>query len=442
MSDEGNEQKSARVTSSLGALLTGLSSKKEAGSEPKGDQGFNADDIEGITDWSQLGMMNKSGGGGGGDDVYEDEHEDDCYADKYGGNFIKLKYIAEGKIGYYCEICHAEMNAKKSLELHCSGMKHLKKKDIWEKNGRMIIPGSGVGTNSAPPPPPEEKEWRSSRNRSNDEFSSSSDWRSNRNSSRGGNWNNSRNAPPAPSIRGDDYGPSSYRDRDHGGRKYYDRQEQSREPLGRDDYERDSFYDRDRRRGLGDYFRDSYRDSGLRDYRDRREEPYFDRWGDRFDDSDRSDYGRFSPKREPYPDCRRPMPREEDKLVGGPTGSLLQKLGDCCVKSNDDAELAMNVISNLSGSLKDFYSIRGEAKVADLLGDVELKLKTIKALKVGLKVLGEASFCFNDEPPSPVPVPAPVAAPLTDSLFGTGGFSANQPVRYPVAGLYRPPVKY
>ncbi|XP_069168089.1 uncharacterized protein [Procambarus clarkii] len=53
----------------------------------------------------------------------------------YGENIIVLKYISNqpGKLGYYCELCSSEMHSDVSLDLHCSGMKHFKKKTIAEK---------------------------------------------------------------------------------------------------------------------------------------------------------------------------------------------------------------------------------------------------------------------------------------------------------------------
>ncbi|KAG7155048.1 hypothetical protein Hamer_G015650 [Homarus americanus] len=41
-------------------------------------------------------------------------------AEEY-GSFVTVKILKDqgGKMGYYCELCFAEMNAKKSLELHC-----------------------------------------------------------------------------------------------------------------------------------------------------------------------------------------------------------------------------------------------------------------------------------------------------------------------------------
>ncbi|XP_069949971.1 uncharacterized protein [Cherax quadricarinatus] len=81
-----------------------------------------------FTDWTDILQFN-------------DDHDKNwCNKEKerlaklYGENIITVKYISNqpGKLGYYCEICSSEMHSETSLELHCSGMKHFKKKMVME----------------------------------------------------------------------------------------------------------------------------------------------------------------------------------------------------------------------------------------------------------------------------------------------------------------------
>ncbi|XP_037798993.1 uncharacterized protein DDB_G0283697-like [Penaeus monodon] len=61
--------------------------------------------------------------------------KDNCHsiADKY-GSYIKVTLS-----GYFlCEVCLSEMNGLPSLELHVSGMKHLKRVAVYEKNRELI----------------------------------------------------------------------------------------------------------------------------------------------------------------------------------------------------------------------------------------------------------------------------------------------------------------
>ncbi|XP_042893795.1 uncharacterized protein DDB_G0284459-like isoform X2 [Penaeus japonicus] len=59
-------------------------------------------------------------------------------ADEY-GSYIKFTLS-----GYFlCEVCLSEMNGRPSLELHVSGMKHLKKVAVYEKNKELICSNDG-----------------------------------------------------------------------------------------------------------------------------------------------------------------------------------------------------------------------------------------------------------------------------------------------------------
>merc|ERR1719259_1095358 len=78
---------------------------------------------------------------------------------------------------------------------------------------------------------------------------------------------------------------------------------------------------------------------------------------------------------------------EESLASGGSTGLLLRKLAGCVIKAEKDADLAMTVSNALVASLREYYFRRGELKVAELLMTAELKLNTLKAMKVGLKLL-------------------------------------------------------
>ncbi|XP_018025661.1 uncharacterized protein LOC108681169 isoform X2 [Hyalella azteca] len=76
-----------------------------------------------------------------------------------------------------------------------------------------------------------------------------------------------------------------------------------------------------------------------------------------------------------------------DKLSGGTAGLLLTKLASCYIKDEDDSDLALNVITSLASALREYNMKKGEKKIAELLMEAELKLNTLKALKVGLKLL-------------------------------------------------------
>ncbi|KAK3864344.1 hypothetical protein Pcinc_017064 [Petrolisthes cinctipes] len=96
-------------------------------------QRFNYDeDVYGpqdITDWSEVAEFNSDGN----DNLIRVENE--RLAKKFGEGVTKVtsgdKY---GRLKYYCKICLVELNSESTLDLHCEGMKHLKKKNILDKS--------------------------------------------------------------------------------------------------------------------------------------------------------------------------------------------------------------------------------------------------------------------------------------------------------------------
>ncbi|XP_064120404.1 uncharacterized protein LOC135225073 [Macrobrachium nipponense] len=88
----------------------------------------------------------------GGYDKYEEEEadEDDTSAneawiaeetklleEEFGPGIISIMYDDDGGMMYVCDICQSQLNGRKSLDVHINGMKHLKKKNIWEKKRRL-----------------------------------------------------------------------------------------------------------------------------------------------------------------------------------------------------------------------------------------------------------------------------------------------------------------
>ncbi|XP_064120273.1 uncharacterized protein DDB_G0290685-like [Macrobrachium nipponense] len=67
---------------------------------------------------------------------YDDDHdaqmfteENQYLAQRFGEGVVRVRYTNQGVVGYYCMICDVEMTGEKPLDLHCNGMKHLKKKE-------------------------------------------------------------------------------------------------------------------------------------------------------------------------------------------------------------------------------------------------------------------------------------------------------------------------
>lgn len=310
---------------------------------------------------------------------YDDDHDSDWFEEEnkrlaklYGGNFIYVKYLDSqpGRVGYYCQLCSAEMNARKSLELHCSGMKHLKRKDQWEKGDLSQEIGH------------DEKGLHKPNRPARDRYHSPH--RSDRGNSRGDPYGG----------RGSSRGPTpDYRDR-----AYSDR---------RDDYKRysDSYYD--------DYYRrDMYRPPYDRDPYDARRSPPdmrhdYDHPGPARRDADRYPRDRYNPygRREappppvisgppaPAPAAPAVAPRPPaindvaavnailfEGISDGSCNELLKKLSSCRVKSWEDAVLATNVANFLITSLREYYSKTGPATTVHVLDEIVLKINIMKNL--------------------------------------------------------------
>ncbi|XP_064119533.1 uncharacterized protein LOC135224463 isoform X2 [Macrobrachium nipponense] len=344
----------------------------------------------------------------------------------FGEGIINVMYTDQNTIGYNCRLCFATMNAMKCLEMHCNGMKHLKKKGIYEKS-------KATGTFLLEP-------------RKNPDFPQHPE--------RGYNQSySSRNDPgpypgqerkPFPRARGEKS--NSYRrdERDSYARDYrdpYERDYPYRDPYARD--HRDSHARNDRNRFASNdedpYVRKD-EDPYARNDRDPYSRAYYSRdsmertdtrgscsrspsYADRYYESDRlsaehsrglSPYGTMdsrnyqpdAPLRVPSPPPARlsPPPKRpalelppvkagvsldggqaainiDTSLAGGPAAALLMKLSQCSIKNEKDAELASNIINLLLKSLKDYHQTLGEKSVADLMEQAEIKLGTAKAIR-------------------------------------------------------------
>ncbi|KAK7076967.1 hypothetical protein SK128_003316 [Halocaridina rubra] len=59
--------------------------------------------------------------------------------EEYGEGVVSILDDQTHGLVYYCEICPAQVNARKSLEKHMNGARHLKKKNLWEKKKRIKL---------------------------------------------------------------------------------------------------------------------------------------------------------------------------------------------------------------------------------------------------------------------------------------------------------------
>ncbi|XP_042206551.1 uncharacterized protein LOC121855584 isoform X3 [Homarus americanus] len=344
-------------------------------------------------------------------------------AEEYGGNFIIVRPLKDqpGKVAYFCELCYAEMNAKKSLDLHCSGMKHLKKKNIWlQKWGGYNYDGHDDSEQTSEP--------------------------------------HSRH-PPAPYR---DYNRENY-DRDHWGWRAdpYDRYQ------NQNDYEpRDQRPHYDQRPEF-----DQRPEYGQRPEYDQRaeydQEPHYDHggWGKaerihspRYQRRLRGDADPYPPK--PY--CRRSSPvnppparpqippapsiSTKESLSHGATGVLIKRLADCSVKCKADAELAMDVISLLFKCLKDHHEKKGSTSANHLLSEAENKFNIMKELQkkpqsaeVTMQIQknepwGEAySNKINPNPPSVYSVTQNVIPSISSAGYRQGESGKGEEIRELVA---------
>ncbi|KAF2360860.1 Zinc finger C2H2-type [Trinorchestia longiramus] len=300
------------------------------------------------------------------------EEEEKRLASIYGGHFIKVKYTEQGRPGYFCELCMSEMNAKKSLESHCEGMKHLKKKALWEKN---------------------KAENRD--NRSSDVHQGGWSDGPSRNYS-------DRDRSPFRSTQDHSRSPG-YRGRGLGytgpPRKKMAPRNQSVLPTGPA-----SQYGRGGRSDSGEFYgRPNHHPNGpppgCSGWFDGHPAGGYDRPG-QYNNKPGGQFenpnNRFDgPCRPPPIDQRSsteetsvtPVTVPTEKLSGGTTGLLLTKLASCYIKDEADADLALSVVSALASSLREYNTMLGEKKIVELLTEAELKLNTLKAVKVGLKLL-------------------------------------------------------
>ncbi|KAG7155049.1 uncharacterized protein LOC121855592 [Homarus americanus] len=297
---------------------------------------------------------------------YNDDHDSAWFeaenkrlAEKYGGTFIIVKYTDSQpvRVGYYCELCFAEMNAKKSLESHCMGMKHLRKKNIWEMN-------QGKSVEEKIEAPPEEP--------------------NNKNEGQAGR----RQDPPPRRGRSDRPRPSQGRPPPHP-RGHYESRDRSgyggrMGSAGRDYNRYYDDYDRRSPYGGGRYDRGRY---------DRSNVPYSDR--QTYDDlhyrsradSDPYPYERNKRRTPPPPrisSTQKTLPAVPlpplDAPVHGPTGTLLKQLSDCEVRDEKDVDLASDVITMLLKGLSDFHRKQGSSSSVHLISEAQIKFDIMKEL--------------------------------------------------------------
>ncbi|XP_071538333.1 uncharacterized protein [Panulirus ornatus] len=150
--------------------------------------------------------------------------------------------------------------------------------------------------------------------------------------------------------------------------------------FGRDDC---PGYDRYERRspGLRNQFDQggySRRESSLSDSQPS-DDPQYGRRGDS-DQNLLDRYGRRSPP--PAAPASNPAASgPQENLSGGPTGVLVKRLADCCVKSENDAKLASDVISVLMKSLKEYHQKIGDPNAVLLIHEANIKFNIMKALQ-------------------------------------------------------------
>ncbi|XP_066970009.1 uncharacterized protein [Macrobrachium rosenbergii] len=358
-----------------------LESEKKLGSRPSGS---GAKKVE-VDSWDALKYSERRVEDEVDADWLESEHKK--LDNLFGEGIITVMYTDQNTIGYNCRLCFATMNAMKCLEMHCNGMKHLKKKGIYEKSkaaGALLLeprknpefpqypenePGPYPGQERNPFP----REERDSFARDfRDPYARDYPFRD----SYARDFRNDRN-------------PYGRNDEDPYGRN-------DRDPFARVPYPRDSFEMADRRgpRSRSPSYADRYRES------DRLSADCS------YGAMDSRNFQLDAPLRIPSPPPgrlspppKRPaleLPREkaggslgggpaainvDASLAGGPAAALLMKLSQCAIKNEKDAELASNIINLLLKSLKDYHQMLGEKSVADLMEQAEIKLGTAKAIR-------------------------------------------------------------
>ncbi|XP_050734439.1 uncharacterized protein LOC127007443 isoform X2 [Eriocheir sinensis] len=320
---------------------------------------------------------------------YDDDHDRQWFEDQnaelaelYGGDFIYTKYLDSqpGKIGYYCELCFAENNARSSLELHCLGMKHLKKKAMWEK--MKVRDEDGIKPERGPPKPPH-KVARQGPSSHPPRHQPSPHGRHNRGPSP---------VEPSPRMRGSSYReppPPEFRNNnDHYGRRDgYDRDPDNyyndyyrKEPMPyRPPYDEVSEFPYERRSPHGP--------------RDFRHSPGPDRRDIR-DQYSRERYSPYNPREAPPP----PVISGPDRLgpgnhsqfdtspalfagiSDGSCSEILKRLAVCRVKNVEDTALATNVATFLLSSLTEYYSRTGPSSVVQVLEEMNAKMNIMKDL--------------------------------------------------------------
>nr|XP_045582075.1 uncharacterized protein LOC123745525 isoform X1 [Procambarus clarkii] len=314
------------------------------------------------------------------------------------GNFVAVKPVKDHpeRVEYYCELCFAIMNAKKSLEIHCSGMKHLKKKQMWEQTSKDISditkftavgrePAAAPPAQHAAPPaqhaappaqhaappaqhatppaqhaaPPAQRAAPPAQRAAPPAQRAAPPAQRAAPPAQRAAPPAQRAAPPAPPAAPAQHSPSPpppYRG-DAGDRGY------SR-PA----------YDRDRGHYNDDLYDRRSSDRGGRGRHEFSRSPSDDRRGEV------SRHSRRSPLPPALPVLPEALPVPRENLAGGTTGTLLKRLADCSVKTDADAKLAMDVISLLFKSLKAFHNINGYQNAVLLVSEAEVKFNILREL--------------------------------------------------------------
>ncbi|KAK8736177.1 hypothetical protein OTU49_004859 [Cherax quadricarinatus] len=358
------ERSSAGMTHDASAASHDNKRFKEDGSHFSTRNWHNNDDVYGprqLNNWNDVVEEDQG-------DISWFIEENKRLAEQY-GTFVQVKPVKDHpeRVEYYCELCFAMMNAKKSLDIHCSGMKHLKKTKMWEQLKGIGNSTISKGQASDPPaslPPPTNHRYQAQGREDPPEPR---------------RYQHMREAPEPPrflSTRGENPDTSRFQSE----RGQNPDSPGSRPPSA------------------------PYRDS------DRHQSYKSSRWGspvgDRYDDPynsrslDRGEYSRREVSRSPlyyrrggedsyHPTClgRRTSPvpgvgpTSRESLSKGPTGSLLKRMADCSVKSDPDALLAIEVISLLFKSLKEFHQRRGSQNAVRVVCEAEIKFNILKELQ-------------------------------------------------------------
>ncbi|XP_064095035.1 uncharacterized protein LOC135207292 isoform X2 [Macrobrachium nipponense] len=239
---------------------------------------------------------------------------------EYGPGVFSVGFTESRILAFVCEICSVQLT-KSTLEVHADGMQHLKKKNLWEKKKRIQKANS------------EEKITYSGGRTGWVKVDSESE--------------KSASATPSPA-------PSS--------------------SAGDGSYGYEGSY------GQGGY--------GYNKQLYKQPPPYssgpVDRSGGQYGTGPANNPplaipGHINTAVPPPPPPAAEPPAKPKNTKGGATVSLLQRLDACAVKSEKDLDLASSVISALLKSLKEFNHKRGDTKFIEVLTEIDIKFRSLRA---------------------------------------------------------------